>query len=52
MTNNYEKRHEVIEFEAGDFCTIKVPKKDRPGGTTTIRLLCRVLRRRGNTYQL
>jgi IS30 family transposase len=52
MANKYEKRHQVIEFEIGDFCTIKVPKKDRPSGATTIRLLCRVLRRRGNTYEL
>jgi hypothetical protein len=52
MANKYEKRHKITEFEIGDFCTIQVPKKDRPSGATAIRLLCRVLRRRGHTYEL
>jgi hypothetical protein len=30
MANQYEKRGEIVEFEAGDYCTIKVPRKDRP----------------------
>jgi hypothetical protein len=52
MANQYEKRGEVIEFEAGDYCTIKVPKKDRPSDATTMRILARVLRRSGHTYEL
>jgi hypothetical protein len=52
MANKYEKRHEVVEFEAGDYCTIKVPKKDRPSGAATMRVLARVLRRCGHTYEL
>jgi hypothetical protein len=52
MANKYEKRGEIVEFEPGDYCTIKVPKKDRPSGATTMRVLARVLRRRGHTYEL
>src|ERR1700733_5379823 len=48
MADKYEKRGEIIEFEPGESCTIKVPKKDRPSGATTIRTLTRVLRRRGH----
>jgi hypothetical protein len=52
IANKYEKRHEVVEFEAGDYYTIKVPKKDRPSGAATMRVLARVLRRYGHTYEL
>ena len=52
MANRYEKRGEVVEFEAGDYCTIKVPKKDRPSGAATMRILARVLRRVGHLYEL
>jgi hypothetical protein len=52
MINNYEKRHQVTEFKAGDFCTIQVPKKDRPAGTTAVRLLCKVIRQKGHLYEL
>jgi len=52
MAYKYEKRGEIVEFEPGDYCTIKVPKKDRPSGVTTMRVLARVLRRRGHTYEL
>lgn len=52
MANKYEKRGEVVEFEEGDYCTIRVPKKDRPSGAATMRILARVLRRRGHTYEL
>ena len=52
MTNKYRKRCEVIEFELGDYCTIKAHKKDRPNGATMMRVLARVLRRRGHTYEL
>ncbi len=52
MANQYEKRGEVVEFEPGDYCTIKVPKKDRPSGAATMRVLARVLRRCGHTYEL
>ena len=52
MANKYEKRHEVTEFEADDYYTIQVSKKDRPAGTTAVRLLCRVLRRKGHLYEL
>ena len=52
MAYKYEKRGEIVEFEPGDYCTIKVPKKDRPSGATTMRVLARVLRRRGHTYEL
>src|SRR2546421_8842481 len=48
MANKYEKRGEIVEFEPGDYCTIRVPKKDRPSGATTMRILVRVLRRRGH----
>jgi hypothetical protein len=52
MANKYGKRGEIVEFEPGDYCTIKVPKKDRSSGVTIIRVLARVLRRRGHTYEL
>jgi hypothetical protein len=52
MVNQYEKRGEVVEFKAGDYCTVKVPKKDRPSGATAIRILARVLRRYGYLYEL
>ena len=52
MANKYEKRGEIVEFEPGDYCTIRVPKKDRPSGATTMRILVRVLRRHGHTYEL
>jgi hypothetical protein len=52
MANQYEKRGEVVEFEAGDYCTIKVPKKDRPSGATTMRILARILRRCGHLYEI
>jgi transposase InsO family protein len=52
MANQYEKRGEVVEFEPGNYCTIKVPKKDRPSGAATMRVLVRVLRRCGHTYEL
>jgi hypothetical protein len=52
MINQYEKRGEVVEFEAGDYYIIKVPKKDRPSGATTMRILTRVLRRVGHLYEL
>jgi hypothetical protein len=51
MINQYEKRGEVVEFEAGDYYTIKVPKKDRPSGAATMRILARVLRRVGHLYE-
>jgi hypothetical protein len=41
-----------MEFEAGDYCTIKVPKKGRPSGATSMRILARVLRRYGHLYML
>jgi len=46
MANKYEKRHEVTEFEPGDYCTIQVPKKDRPSGASATHILYRVLRRK------
>jgi hypothetical protein len=49
MANKYEKRGEI---EPGDCCTIMVPKKDRPSGATVMRILVRVLRRRGHIYEL
>jgi hypothetical protein len=39
MANKYEKRGEVVEFEEGDYYTIKMPKKDRPSGAITMRIL-------------
>ena len=35
MANKYEKRGEIVEFEPGDYCTVMVPKKDRPSGPPT-----------------
>ena len=52
MANKYEKSGQLMEFEAGDYCTIKVPKKDRPTGATSMRILARVLRRYGHLYML
>jgi hypothetical protein len=52
MINQYEKRGEVVEFEAGDYYTVKVPKKNRPNGATAMRILARVLRRYGYLYEL
>jgi hypothetical protein len=52
MANQYEKRGEVVEFEAGDYCTIKVPKKDRLSGATIMRILARILRRCGHFYEI
>src|SRR2546423_1405637 len=52
MASQYEKRGEVVEFEAGDYCTIKIPKKDRHSGAATLRVLARALRRCGHTYEL
>jgi hypothetical protein len=52
MATRYEKRSEVVEFEIGDYCTIQVLKKDRPGGTSTMRILARVLQRVGHLYEL
>jgi hypothetical protein len=52
MADKYEKRGQIVEFEAGDYCTIKVSKKDRSSGTTLIRILARVLRRHGHLYRL
>jgi hypothetical protein len=52
MVNKYEKRGEIVEFEAGDYYTIKVPKKDRFSGAASIRLRARVLRRSGHLYEL
>jgi len=52
MANKYEKRYHIIEFKEGDFCTIKVPKKDQPASTATVRVLCKVLNWRGNIYEL
>ena len=39
MANKYEKRGEIVEFEPGDYCTVMVPKKDRPSGATMMRVL-------------
>jgi hypothetical protein len=52
MANKYEKLYEIIEFEIGDFYTIQVPKKNPPSDITAIRLLRRVLRRKGYIYEL
>jgi hypothetical protein len=52
MTKQYEKRGEIVEFEAGDYYTIKVSKKDRPNGAAAMRVLIRVLRRYGHVYEL
>jgi hypothetical protein len=52
MTSQYEKRGKVIEFKAGDYYIIKVPKKDRSSDTAIIRILVRVLRRYGYIYEL
>ena len=46
MANKYEKRHEVTEFEPGDYYTIQVPKKDRPSGASATHILYKVLQRK------
>jgi hypothetical protein len=33
MANQRQERGEVVEFEAGNYCGIKVPEKGRPPGT-------------------
>jgi hypothetical protein len=52
MANKYEKRGEIVEFQPGNYCTVMVPKKDRPSGATMMRVLTRVLRRHGHIYEL
>jgi hypothetical protein len=52
MADKYEKRGQIVKFEAGDYCIIKISKKDRSNSTTSIRIFARVLQRHDYLYKL